>query len=253
MHTCLTLVSPRVGQVQWDNYDAALFDLDGVLTPTAQVHMSAWARMFTDFLTSRGVSQPYTEADYFAHIDGRPRYEGVAALLASRGIELPQGSPEDPASAQTVCGLGNRKNDLFTQVLRTEGISAYAGSLALLDHLEQVGVKMAVVSSSKNAPEVLRAAGIADRFPIVVDGAVALGQGLPGKPHPDTYTYAATQLGVPSARSVVLEDAVSGVQAGAAGDFGLVVGVDRGAGAESLRQHGAEVVVSDLAELIGER
>ncbi|QDO88077.1 HAD-IA family hydrolase [Ornithinimicrobium ciconiae] len=238
--------------MQWDNYDAALFDLDGVLTPTAEVHMSAWARMFSDFLTARGVSQPYTEDDYFAHIDGRPRYEGVAAMLASRGIELPHGSPEDSPSVETVCGLGNRKNELFTEVLRSEGITAYAGSLALLDHLEQVGVKMAVVSSSKNAPEVLRAAGIADRFPVVVDGVVATERGLPGKPRPDTYTHAAEQLGVPSTRSVVLEDAVSGVQAGAAGDFGLVVGVDRGAGAESLRRHGAEVVVSDLAELIGD-
>lgn len=239
--------------MQWDNYDAALFDLDGVLTPTAEVHMRAWAEMFTDFLTARGVSRPYTEDDYFAHIDGRPRYEGVAALLASRGLDLPHGTPQDPPGTETVCGLGNRKNELFTQVLRRDGITAYAGSLALLDHLEQVGVQMAVVSSSKNAPEVLRAAGIAERFPVVVDGAVALERGLPGKPRPDTYTYAAEQLGVPAARSVVLEDAVSGVQAGAAGDFALVVGVDRGAGAESLRSHGAEVVVEDLAELIGDR
>lgn len=239
--------------MQWDDYDAALFDLDGVLTPTAEVHMRAWEQMFTEFLTSRGVSEPYTDADYFAHIDGRPRYEGVATMLASRGIDLPQGSPEDAPSQQTVCGLGNRKNELFTQVLRRDGITAYAGSLALLDHLEQRGVAMAVVSSSKNAPEVLAAAGIADRFPVVVDGAVAAREQLPGKPRPDTYTYAAEQLGVPSTRSVVLEDAVSGVQAGAAGDFGLVVGVDRGAGAEALSAEGAEVVVQDLAELIGGR
>lgn len=239
--------------MQWDDYDAALFDLDGVLTPTAEVHMRAWERMFTDFLTSRGVSEPYTEADYFAHIDGKPRYEGVAAMLASRDIELPQGDPEDSSSEQTVCGLGNRKNELFTQVLRSEGITAYAGSLALLDHLESRGVAMAVVSSSKNAPEVLAAAGIADRFPVVVDGAVAAQRQLPGKPRHDTYTYAAEQLGVPSLRSVVLEDAISGVQAGAAGDFGLVIGVDRGAGAQALSDHGAEVVVQDLAELIGDR
>lgn len=238
--------------MQWDDYDAALFDLDGVLTPTAEVHMSAWARMFTDFLTARGVPEPYTEDDYFAHIDGKPRYEGVATMLASRGIELPHGTPEDDPGAETVCGLGNRKNELFTEVLRSEGIQAYAGSLALLDHLEQVGVAMAVVSSSKNAPEVLAAAGIADRFPVVVDGVVAHDHRLPGKPRPDTYEYAAAQLGVDSSRSVVLEDAISGVQAGAAGDFGLVVGVDRGAGAEALREHGAELVVQDLAELIGD-
>lgn len=237
--------------MQWDDYDAALFDLDGVLTPTAEVHMSAWARMFTDFLTARGVDEPYTEADYFAHIDGRPRYEGVATMLASRGIELPQGSPDDPPTAETVAGLGNRKNELFTQVLRREGIQPYDGSMALLDHLAQVGVAMAVVSSSKNAAEVLRAASIDDRFPVVVDGVVAHERGLPGKPRPDTYVYAAEQLGVPTSRSVVLEDAISGVQAGAAGDFGLVVGVDRGVGAAVLREHGAEVVVEDLAELIG--
>lgn len=241
-----------MGRVYWDNYAAALFDLDGVLTPTAEVHMSAWERMFTDFLTARGVSEPYTEDDYFAYIDGRPRYEGVAALLTARGIELPQGTPEDPPDAETVSGLGNRKNQLFTQVLRTDGITAYAGSLALMDHLEQVGVAMAVVSSSKNAPEVLRAAGIADRFPVVVDGEVAVAQGLPGKPRPDTYEYAARALGVPTSRSVVLEDALSGVQAGAAGDFGLVVGVDRGVGERALLRAGAEVVVQDLAELIGE-
>jgi len=238
--------------VQWDDFDAALFDLDGVLTPTAEVHMSAWARMFTDFLTARGVAEPYTDADYFAHIDGRPRYEGVATMLASRGIDLPAGSPDDPGSAETVSGLGNRKNELFTQVLRSEGITPYAGSLALLDHLAGVGVAMAVVSSSKNAPEVLRAAGIADRFPVVVDGVIAHDQGLPGKPRPDTYSYAAEQLGVPTSRSVVVEDAISGVQAGAAGDFGLVVGVDRGVGADALRENGAELVVQDLAELIGD-
>lgn len=212
--------------------------------------MRAWKRMFTDFLTDRGVSEPYTEADYFTYIDGKPRYEGVASMLASRGIELPHGEASDEPTAQTVCGLGNRKNALFTEVLRTEGISAYAGSLALLDHLEKVGVAMAVVSSSKNAPEVLAAAGIAERFPVVVDGTVAGEQHLPGKPAPDTYAFAARQLGKACDRCVVLEDAISGVQAGAAGDFGLVVGVDRGVGAAALREHGAEMVVTDLAELI---
>ncbi|HLS44678.1 MAG TPA: HAD-IA family hydrolase [Ornithinicoccus sp.] len=238
--------------MQWENYDAALFDLDGVLTPTAEVHMRAWERMFTDFLAAHPSVSPYTEDDYFAHIDGKPRYEGVAALLGSRGIDLPHGSPEDPPTAQTVCGLGNRKNELFTQVLREDGITAYPGSLALLDHLEERGVAMAVVSSSRNAPEVLRAAGIDQRFPVLVDGTVATAQRLPGKPRPDTYAYAAEQLGVPSSRAVVVEDAISGVQAGAAGDFGLVIGVDRGAGEQTLIDGGAEVVVRDLAELIGE-
>jgi beta-phosphoglucomutase family hydrolase len=236
--------------VHWDDYDAALFDLDGVLTPTAEVHMRAWSRMFSDFLSAHGIPEPYTDADYFAHVDGKPRYEGVAAFLASRGIDLPQGQPSDPAGAETVCGLGNRKNELFTEVLHTEGIEPYPGSMLLLDHLAECGVDVAVVSSSRNAPDVLRTAGLADRFTVVVDGAVAGEQELPGKPLPDTFAYAAEQLGVSISRCVVLEDAISGVQAGAAGGFGLVVGVDRGAGRRALAEAGAQVVVSDLAELI---
>jgi beta-phosphoglucomutase family hydrolase len=236
--------------VKWDDYDAALFDLDGVLTPTAEVHMRAWAEMFGEFLAGHPDQPAYTDQDYFDHVDGKPRYEGVADFLASRGLELPMGEPADPPDAETVCGLGNRKNALFTAVLEEGGIEPYPGSLQLVDHLETIGVAMAVVSSSKNAPDVLRVAGIADRFTVVVHGGVAAEQGLPGKPAHDTYTYAAQQLGVPSTACVVFEDAVSGVQAGAAGDFGLVVGVDRGAGHDILTSHGAEVVVSDLAELI---
>lgn len=234
----------------WDDFDAALFDLDGVLTPTAEVHMRAWARMFGEFLQGRPDQRPYTDQDYFDYVDGKPRYEGVHSFLASRGIELPYGGPGDPPDAQTVCGLGNRKNALFTEVLREGGIEAYAGSLALLDHLQERGVGMAVVSSSRNAPDVLASAGIAERFPVVVDGTVAAEHRLPGKPCPDTYTYAAEQLGTDTTRCVVLEDAISGVQAGAAGDFGLVVGVDRGAGRQQLLDHGADLVVADLAELI---
>ncbi|WP_154597515.1 HAD family hydrolase [Aeromicrobium senzhongii] len=235
--------------VDWNDYDAALFDLDGVITPTARVHQLAWARMFTDFLQGRDVD-PYTEADYFAYVDGKPRYEGVASFLGSRGIELPHGDPSDDPSAETVCGLGNRKNDYFSEVLRTEGVEAYPGSIALLDALEERGVKSALVSSSRNARPVLAAAGLADRFEVVVDGEVAAAEHIAGKPRPDTFLIAAERLGVASKRSVVLEDAVSGVQAGAAGDFGLVVGVDRGAGADVLRENGADVVVSDLAELL---
>lgn len=234
----------------WDDYDAALFDLDGVLTPTAEVHMRAWARMFTEFLLGQPGQRPYTDQDYFDHVDGKPRYEGVQSFLDSRGIDLPHGDPGDAPDARTVCGLGNRKNALFTEVLSEGGIEAYAGSLALLDHLEELGVGMAVVSSSRNAPDVLATAGIAARFPVVVDGTVAAEHRLPGKPRPDTYTYAAHQLGADTTRCVVLEDAISGVQAGAAGHFGLVVGVDRGAGREQLLGHGADLVVADLAELI---
>jgi beta-phosphoglucomutase family hydrolase len=236
--------------MDWDDYDAALFDLDGVLTPTADVHMLAWRRMFTDYFTTHRVTPPYEDADYFASLDGKPRYDGVRSVLASRGIVLPEGSPDDPPGAETVCGLGNTKNAVFDRLLREEGVVAYPGSLALLDFLAERGVAVAVVSSSRNAPAVLAAAGIADRFTLVVDGTVSADRGLSGKPNPDTFTHAAQSLGVPVARAVVFEDAVSGVAAGRAGNFGLVVGVDRGAGREELLAHGADVVVTDLAELV---
>jgi beta-phosphoglucomutase family hydrolase len=237
--------------VNWDDYDAALFDLDGVLTPTAEVHKRAWQALFTDFLTRRGfVDQPYVVDDYFAYIDGKPRYDGVRSFLASRGITLPDGDPSDDPETETVCGLGNRKNAFFNSVLADEGVQPYPGSVRLLDHLADRGTKMAVVSSSRNTPPVLEAAGLAERFSVVVDGNVAAREHLPGKPAPDTFAYAAEQLGVPRDRAVVFEDALSGVQAGRAGNFGLVVGVDRGVGAEQLMGSGADVVVADLAELV---
>ena len=234
-----------------DGMDAVLFDLDGVLTPTAVVHMHAWARLFTPVLAAHGVA-PYTDADYFAFIDGKPRYDGVHSLLASRGIELPWGDPSDAPEAETVCGLGNRKNAVFTEVLRTEGVTPYPGSVALVDALIAAGVAVAVVSSSRNAVPVLAAAGLTDRFGVVVDGLVAAARALPGKPAPDTYLDAAAQLGVGAERAVVVEDAESGVASGRAGDFGLVVGVDRGAGAATLIAHGADLVVADLAELLAD-
>lgn len=244
------MASAKLGHFSWSNYDAALFDLDGVLTPTAEVHMRAWEKMFNEFLAQQEGQGPYTEQDYFDYVDGKPRYEGVQSFLDSRNIHLPYGEPGDDPAAVTVCGLGNSKNALFTQVLRDGGIAAYPGSLQLLDHLESLGVKMAVVSSSKNAPDVLRVAGIADRFPVVIHGGVAAQKGIPGKPKPDTYTFAAQELGLDSNQCVVFEDAISGVQAGAAGGFGLVVGVDRGAGVDPLTENGADLVVSDLCELI---
>jgi beta-phosphoglucomutase family hydrolase len=244
-----------VSHPTWQDYDAVLFDLDGVVTPTAEVHMRAWSDMFNDFLSSYrgdGDTSPYTQADYFAHVDGKPRYDGVRDFLASRGIQLPAGSPDDPPSADTVGGLGNRKNDAFNAVLERDGVEAYPGSVRLLDHLRDLGIPLGVVSSSANAPAVLEAAGVADRFRTVVSGAVATRLGLPGKPAPDTFLHAAEELGAPAARAVVLEDAVSGVRAGHAGRFGLVIGVDRGAGAEALTDAGADIVVSDLAELVPE-
>jgi beta-phosphoglucomutase family hydrolase len=254
--TDFCLIAPRWGLqrpsllgVDWRDYDAALFDLDGVLTPTAEVHMRAWRRLFSDFLIKRGIDQPYLESDYFNYIDGKPRYDGVRAFLASRGIELAEGDPSDSAEAQTVCGLGNRKNEFFGAVLREEGVRPYAGSVRLLDHLAERGTKVAVVTSSKNATAVLEAADLRPRFGVIVDGNVAAEKGLRGKPSPDTFVAAADQLGVPVERAVVFEDAVSGVEAGHAGGFGLVVGVDRGAGAQRLTGSGADVVVADLAEL----
>lgn len=233
----------------WAQYDVVLFDLDGVITPTAEVHMRAWAAMFSDFLTRRG-SAPYSEHDYFAHIDGKPRYDGVASLLSDRGIELPWGDPADDPAAETVCGLGNRKNLLFNEVLAADGVVPYPGSVQLVDRLLERQVRVAIVSSSANAPDVLRAAGVEERFEVVVDGRVARDQQLAGKPRPDTYLYAGSLLGAPPERAVVVEDALSGVAAGAAGGFGLVIGVDRGAGAAALRASGADLVVRDLGELV---
>jgi len=230
-----------------------LFDLDGVVTPTAEVHMRAWSDMFNAFLAAYegpGDASPYTEVDYFAQVDGKPRYDGVRDFLSSRGIALPEGTPDDPPSADTVCGLGNRKNDAFNVVLERDGVAAYPGSVLLLDHLEQLRLPLVVVSSSANAPAVLEAAGLAGRFRTVMSGAVATERGLPGKPAPDTFLAAAQDLGAAADRTVVLEDAVSGVRAGAAGGFGLVIGVDRGAGPETLAAAGADTVVSDLAELV---
>ncbi len=242
-----------VKPLAWGDVEAALFDLDGVVTPTAEVHMRAWAEMFNAFLEAYagpGDRTSYTDADYFAHVDGKPRYDGVRDFLAARGIELPEGTSDDPASAETVRGLGNRKNEAFNEVLARDGVTAYPGSVALLDHLRDLGMPLAVVSSSVNAPAVLEAAGLLDRFRTVVSGKVAEELGLPGKPAPDTFQHAAEALGVPAAGAVVLEDAVSGVRAGAAGGFAAVVGVDRGAGEQVLRDAGATVVVRDLAELV---
>ena len=238
--------------VTWTDHAAVLFDLDGVLTPTAEVHRRAWAEMFDGFLASwsgEGDTRPWTEQDYYDHVDGKPRYDGVRDFLTSRGITLPEGAPSDAPDAVTVCGLGNRKNDAFNAVLDRDGVAAYPGSVALLDVLRDLGTPLAVVSSSANAPAVLEAAGLADRFATVVDGRVADELGLPGKPAPDTFVHAAQECGTTPDRAVVVEDAVSGVRAGAAGDFAHDVGVDRGAGSAVLTAAGADDYVSDHGEL----
>lgn len=231
-------------------YDAVLFDLDGVVTPTAEVHMHAWQVMFEQLFADWDITPAYTESDYFDHLDGKKRYDGVAALLRSRDVEVPWGDPSDDPSADTVCGIGNRKNAVFSRVLAEDGIAAYPGTLRLLDVLDEAGVPSAIVSSSKNAEDVLAAADVRGRFAVVVDGTVAEREHLPSKPAPDVFLVAAKRLGVSPSRAVAVEDAISGVQSAAAGDFALVVGVDRGAGAAALEAAGAHVVVSDLAEFV---
>lgn len=233
------------------SFDAVLFDLDGVITPTVDLHRKAWAETFDAFFAAHALP-PYSEAEYFASLDGRSRLNGIRALLAARGIELPDGDevPGVPAGPDTVVGIGTRKNDAFTDVLERDGIVPYPGSLALLDALASQKIPLGIVSSSRNAESVLRAACVRDRFAIVVDGTVADAAGLPGKPAPDTFVHAAGLLGVPPARTIVVEDAGSGTRAGRDGGFGLVVGVDRGAGHAALLAAGAHLVVDDLEELI---
>ncbi|MGQ4807585.1 hypothetical protein NKDENANG_00939 [Candidatus Entotheonellaceae bacterium PAL068K] len=239
-----------------DRFDAVLFDLDGVLTETATVHAAAWKKMFDAFLQQRAVAtntpfQPFDiNPDYQRYVDGKPRYEGVRSFLESRGIDLPHGDPDEPPNHDTICGLGNRKNVLVNEVLATEGAEAYDGSVAWVRHLRRQGIKTAVVSSSQNCKAILQAAGIAALFEVRIDGDVAARLHLAGKPAPDTFLKAAARLGVDPKRAVVVEDALAGVQAGRTGGFGLVIGVNRQADAEALRQWGADVVVNDLGDLL---
>jgi beta-phosphoglucomutase family hydrolase len=239
-----------------DAITALLFDLDGVLTKTAVVHDKAWKQMFDAFLEKRAEANdedfiPFDAGDdYNEYVDGKPRYDGVRSFLASRGIELPEGDPDDPPDAETVCGLGNRKNALVLELIEKDGVEPYEGSVAFVEAARAAGLRRAVVSSSANCQDVLEAAGIADLFEERIDGNVADQQHLKGKPAPDTYLAGAAALGVEPAAACVFEDAVSGVEAGAAGHFGHVVGVDRVDHAAALREHGADVVVNDLGELI---
>ncbi len=234
------------------SFDGVLFDLDGVLTPTAEAHMRAWKTMFTALFTEWDIGPEYSDDDYFHYLDGKQRYDGVASLLHSRDAEVPWGDPSDPPTADTVCGIGNRKNEVFATALRSEGIAPYPGSLALLEQLRASGTPMGVVSSSKNAEEVLAAAGIRDFFAIVMDGVVAEREGLRSKPAADMFAEGARMLGVDPARSVAVEDAHSGVQSAVAAGFGLVVGVDRGAGRQRLLDLGATLVVDDLAAFVSQ-
>lgn len=234
----------------WTGATALLFDLDGVLTPTAVVHEQAWQELFDGYLAETGHPEGYQESDYFDHIDGKPRFDGVRDFLTSRGITLPEGPTDDDPANTSVQGLGNRKNRIFNEIVDSRGVEPYAGSVRFIHAALELGLKLAVVSSSRNAPAVLKAAGLDGYFPVVVDGQVAAAVGLPGKPDPATFRYAAELLDVPAAGCVVVEDAVSGVQAGSAGNFRAVIGVDRGAGHQTLLDAGATFVVDDLDDLL---
>jgi len=239
-----------------DKYDAVLLDLDGVITDTANIHATCWKQMFDAYLQQRAADtrepfRPFEIAtDYRLYVDGKPRSDGVRDFLTSRGIHLPEGTPDDPPQAETVGGLGNRKNDLVNKVIAERGVEPYEGSVKLIHQLRHQGFKIAVVTSSQNCEAVLKAAKLDAFFAVRVDGNTVREQHLAGKPAPDTFLTAAQRLGVAPTRAVVVEDAISGVQAGRNGNFGLVIGVARKGNAEELRHHGAHLVVHDLGELV---
>lgn len=246
---------PKVFSISRRDHDAALFDLDGVVTRTAGLHAAAWRAMFDEFLKRRAerlgeTHRPFDPVDdYRRHVDGKPRYEGVADFLAARGIELPWGDPSDPPDRDSVCGLGNRKNALYLKLVAERGVEVYPSTVALIRTLRGAGFRTAVVTASKNCSEVLRAAGLTGLFDAQVDGLTLEESRLAGKPAPDSFLAAARRLGAAPTRAIVVEDALAGVEAGARGGFGGVIGVDRAGQAEALRRAGADVVVADLAEV----
>jgi beta-phosphoglucomutase family hydrolase len=239
-----------------DGIRACLFDMDGVVTKTAVVHAAAWKEMFDGFLREWSAKTgtpfvPFDSArDYDEYVDGKPRMEGTRSFLESRGISLPEGSEDDPPGAPTIWGLGNKKNELVLEVLKRDGVEVYPGSRRYIDAVRAAGLRTAIVSSSANTTAVLEAGGVKDLFDVQVDALVAKEHGLRGKPAPDTYLEAARMLDVPAAEAAVFEDALAGVAAGHAGGFGFVVGVDRVGQADGLREHGADIVVKDLGELL---
>jgi beta-phosphoglucomutase family hydrolase len=242
--------------INHDRYDAVLFDLDGVITDTAKIHAACWKQMFDEFLAKRAKRSgealfPFDSAtDYRLYVDGKPRFDGVRDFLVSRGIRIPEGSPDDSPQAETVSGLGNRKNNLVNKVIEDSGVEPYEGSVRLIHQLRRDGFKIAVVTSSQNCDAVLTAAKLDTCFEVRVDGHLIQSQQLAGKPAPDTFLTAAKLLEVEPGRAVVIEDAISGVEAGSNGNFGLVIGVARKGNAAELRQHGAHMVVNDLSELV---
>jgi beta-phosphoglucomutase family hydrolase len=247
---------PKSKRVNRDQYDAVLFDLDGVITDTANLHATCWKQMFDEYLQKRArqTGEPFRPfdlaADYRLYVDGKTRFDGVRDFLRSRGIQLPEGDPDDPAEVETVCGLGNRKNDLVNRAIADEGVKPYEGTVQFIHQLRRNGFKIAVVTSSQNCTVVLKAAKLDNVFEVRVDGNTIHEQRLAGKPAPDTFLMAARLLGVEPTRTVVIEDALSGVEAGCNGKFGLVIGIARKGNAEELKRHGAHLVVDDLGELV---
>jgi beta-phosphoglucomutase family hydrolase len=239
-----------------DSVTTCLFDLDGVLTQTAKVHAAAWKQMFDDYLRTRAQKLgeefvPFDPvAEYDEYVDGKPRYEGVSSFLASRGIELPRGTPQDPPDAETIDGLGNRKNEIVLKMIKEHGVEPYEGSVRYVKAAREAGLRRVVVSSSTNCRDVLEHAGIIELFEEIIDGVVAEREHLNGKPAPDTFLAGARAVGATPAQAAVYEDALAGVAAGRAGNFGFVVGVDRVGQADALKAHGADIVVRDLAELL---
>jgi len=239
-----------------DKFDAVLFDLDGVITDTARMHAACWKVMFNTYLKTRTektgeeIPQFEIETDYLNYVDGKPRYDGVRDFLASRNIVLDEGTPESPATEESVCGLGNRKNELVNLRIQMHGVKVYQSSIDFVNNIISSGIKIAIVSSSANSRTVLEAAGILDLFPVIVDGVTALERELSGKPSPDMFLEAAKELGVQPEKCVVVEDAISGVQSGKNGNFGLVIGIARKDNYEELKENGADIVIGDLGEII---
>ena len=243
-----------------DAIDAVVFDMDGVVTQTAAVHAAAWTALFDAYLkevvarrsdtsTPDAAYEPFTQTDYLRFVDGKPRYDGVRDFLASRGLTLPWGDPSDPPEAETVCGLGNRKDAHFHRLVAEQGVRPYPSTVALIGQLKSAGLRVAIISASKNTTKILEAAGVRGLFEAQIDGEVAANLGLPGKPDPAVFVEAARRVGAAPGRATVVEDAIAGVEAGRRGGFALVIGVDRGGNREALAAAGADAVVDDLAEV----
>jgi alpha,alpha-trehalase len=241
--------------VDASRFDAVVFDMDGVITDSASVHAHAWKRMFDEYLAehdraSARSAAPFDADDYLRYVDGRPRDDGVSGFLASRGITLPRGNRSDPPEAETIWGLANRKNEAFLRTVENDGVKAFPSSVRLVESLQARGIGTAVISASRNAQTILDAAGVGSLFAVRVDGVELERLGLPGKPDPAMFVEATRRLGASPDRSVIVEDAIAGVEAGRRGQFALVIGVDRVGQADRLRKHGADVVVTDLAEVV---